>query len=78
MNNPFELNTPTKQYRFARGTPDPDGKLFYTVTTEITKLPEHYEVAKPKYTVIDLEQQKIVKTVDITKKKNLRTREVSA
>jgi len=65
--NHFELNTPTKQYRFARGTPDPEGKLFYTVTTEITKFPEHYEVAKPKYTIIDLEQQKIVKTVDITK-----------
>ena len=37
------------------------------MTKEITKFPEHYEVAKPKYTVVDLEQQKIVKTVDITK-----------
>jgi hypothetical protein len=65
--NHFELNTPTKQYRLFAGTPDPTGKLFYAVTKEITKFPEHYEVGKPKYTVVDLEQQKIVKTVDITK-----------
>jgi hypothetical protein len=65
--NHFELNTPTKQYRLFSGAVDPDGKLFYAVTKEITKFPEHFEVAKPKYTVIDLEQQKIVKTVDITK-----------
>src|SRR5580693_9737599 len=60
--NHFVLNTPTKQYRFFAGTPDPEGKLFYAVTKEITTFLEHYEVAKPKYTVVDLEQQKIVKT----------------
>ena len=65
--NHFELNTPTKQYRLFNGTADPEGKFFYAVTKEITKFPEHFEVAKPKYTVIDLEQQKIVKTVDIPK-----------
>ena len=67
VTNHFVLNTATKQYRFFAGTPDPDGKLFYAVTKEITKFPEHYEVAKPKYTVIDLNQQKIVKTVEIPK-----------
>ena len=65
--NHFVLNTPDKQYRFFNGAADPEGKLFYAVTKEITKFPEHYEVAKPKYTVIDLEQQKIVKTVNIPK-----------
>jgi DNA-binding beta-propeller fold protein YncE len=65
--NHFELNTPTKQYRLFNGTADPEGKLFYAVTKEITKFPEHYEVAKPKYTVVDLEQQKIVKIIDIPK-----------
>jgi len=65
--NHFELNTPTKQYRMYTGTADPEGKLFYAVIKEITAFPEHYEVAKPKYTVIDLEQQKIIKTVDIPK-----------
>jgi len=67
VTNHFELNTSTKQFRLFAGTPDPTGKLFYAVTKEITKFPEHYEVAKPKYTVVDLEQKKIVKTVDITK-----------
>src|ERR1700733_7018415 len=52
--NHFVLDTPTKQYRFRGGAVDPEGKLFYAVTKEITKFPEHYEVAKPKYTVIDL------------------------
>ncbi|MGA3202187.1 MAG: hypothetical protein ABSF12_06795 [Bryobacteraceae bacterium] len=63
--NHFVLNTETKQYRFRSGAADPDGKLFYTVTREIEKLPEHFEVAHAKYTVIDLAQQKIVKTVDM-------------
>ncbi len=65
--NHFVLNTPTKQYRFFSGTADPTGKIFYAVTKEISAFLEHYEVAKPKYTVIDLEQQKIVKMVDIPK-----------
>jgi len=63
--NHFVLNTATKRYRFNGGTPDPDGKLFYTVSTEIDKQLEHYDIGKPKYTVIDLAQQKIVKTVDV-------------
>ncbi len=67
VTNRFVLNTSTKQYRFWTGTPDPQGKLFYTVTKEIDKFPEHYEAGKPKYTVVDLEQRKIVKTVDIPK-----------
>jgi hypothetical protein len=65
--NHFVLNTPTKQYRFWSGTPDPQGKLFYTVSKEIEKFSDHYEVGKVKYTVIDLEQQKIVKTVEMPK-----------
>ncbi len=65
--NHFVLNTPTKQFRFWDGTPDPQGKLFYTVSKEIEKFPDHYEVGKPKYTVIDLEQQKIVRTADLGK-----------
>ena len=67
VTNHFVLNTPTKRYRFNGGTPDPSGKLFYAIVTEIDKLADHFEVGKPKYTVIDLEQQKIVKTYDIAK-----------
>src|SRR5579862_7255391 len=56
--NHFVLDTTAKQYRFRGGAVDPDGKLFYTVTREIDKLPEHFDVARPRYTVIDLTQQK--------------------
>jgi len=63
--NHFELSTPTRRYRFNGGTPDNEGKLFYAVTMEIDKLVDRYEIGKPKYTVIDLAQQKIVKSVDI-------------
>jgi hypothetical protein len=65
--NHFELNTPDKQYRLFNGTADPEGKFFYAVTKEITKFPEHFDVAKPKYTVVDLQQQRIVRTIDIPK-----------
>jgi DNA-binding beta-propeller fold protein YncE len=68
ITNHFELNTPTKRIRFAAGgVPDPQGKLIYTVSKEMDKLADHYEISKPKYTVIDLATQKIVKTVDIAK-----------
>jgi DNA-binding beta-propeller fold protein YncE len=67
VTNHFVLNTPTKQYRMFSGAPDPEGKFFYAVTKEITRFPEHFEVSKPKYTLVDLQQQKIVKAVDITK-----------
>src|SRR5262245_5838632 len=57
--NHFVLNTPTKRYRFNGGVPDPEDKVFYTVTTEMNKLNDRYEIGKPKYTVIDLVQEKI-------------------
>jgi hypothetical protein len=65
VTNKFTLNTETKRYRFGQGAPDPDGKLLYTTTTEIEKKIDRFEVGKPKYTVIDLEQGKIARTVDI-------------
>ena len=65
VTNHFVLNTSTTQFRFRGGATDPNGKLFYTVTKEIDKLPDHYEVHDAKYTIIDLADQKIVKTVDI-------------
>ncbi|WP_068875981.1 MULTISPECIES: hypothetical protein [unclassified Phenylobacterium] len=67
VTNRFSLNTPNLRYRFNGGAPDPSGKLFYTVVTEIRKGVDRYEVGKPKYAVIDLAQQKIVATYDIAK-----------
>jgi DNA-binding beta-propeller fold protein YncE len=63
--NHFVLDNGTKRYRFNGGAPDPEGKLLYAVTTEITKQIDRYEIGKPKYTVIDLEQQKIARTADL-------------
>jgi len=65
VTNHFVLNTSTKQFRMRGGAADPAGKLFYTVTKEIDKFPDHFEVGAAKFTVIDLADQKIVKTVDI-------------
>jgi len=67
VTNHFVLNTPTKQYRLRGGAVDPQGKFFYTVSREIDQLSDHIEVAKPKYTVVDIAQQKIVKTVEMSK-----------
>jgi 6-phosphogluconolactonase (cycloisomerase 2 family) len=64
--NHFVLNTAATQYRFRGGAVDPQGKFFYTVTREIDKLPEHFDIKRAKYTVIDLEQQKIVRTADMS------------
>jgi DNA-binding beta-propeller fold protein YncE len=64
ITNHFALNDATHKYRIQGGAPDPDGKVLYTTTTLVTKLADRYELGKAKYTVIDLAQQKIVKTVD--------------
>ena len=65
--NHFVLDSATHRVRFNGGVADPDGKLFYTVTTEMDKRSDRYDIGNPKYTVIDLAQQKILKTVDIAK-----------
>jgi len=67
VTNHFVLNTPTKRYRFNGGAPDPQDKVFYTVTTEMNKLSDRYEIGKLQYTVIDLAQQKVAKTVEIAR-----------
>ncbi len=70
VTNHFVLNTATKRYRFNGGIADPTGALFYTITTEINKMVDHFEIGKPKYTIIDLAQQKIVKTFDLAKEED--------
>src|SRR5580700_5675100 len=64
VTNHFVLNDATHKFRLNGGAPDPDGKLLYTTTTQITKQADRYEIGKPKYTIVDLAQQKISKTVD--------------
>ena len=67
VTNHFVLNTPTQQFRFWGGAPDPSGKFFYTVTKEIDQKSSQYDVGKPMYTLVDLQQQKIVKTIEVPK-----------
>jgi hypothetical protein len=67
VTNHFVLDTPTVKYRLNGVTADPTGKFLYCITTKIDKMPDHFEVGRPKYTVIDVAAQKIVKTVDIEK-----------
>jgi hypothetical protein len=64
VTNSLTLNSGNKKYRFNGGIADPQDKLFYTITTEITKQADRYDIGKPKYTIIDLTEKKIVKTVD--------------
>lgn len=64
VTNHFVLDDATHRYRVNGGAPDPEGKVLYASTTEITKQPDRYVIGKPKYTIIDMAQQKIVKTVD--------------
>jgi hypothetical protein len=64
VTNHFVLDDATHRYRINGGAPDPDGKLLYTSTTEITKQSDRYILGKPKYAIVDLAQQKVVKTVD--------------
>jgi DNA-binding beta-propeller fold protein YncE len=61
----FVLDDATHKFRVNGGAPDPQGKVLYTSTTEVSKLADRYTIGKPKYAIIDMAQQKIVKTVDI-------------
>lgn len=64
VTNHFVLDDATHRYRINGGAPDPQGKVLYTSTTEIVKMPDRFTIGRPKYTIVDLEQQKITKTVD--------------
>src|SRR5271168_1413579 len=67
VTNHFVLDTPTIKYRLNGVTADPTGKFLYGVTTQINKLADHFEVGRPRYTVIDVAAQKIAKTYEIEK-----------
>ncbi len=62
----FTLDTPARRFRFDEGgVLDPQNKLLYTITTEIDKQMDRYEIQRPKYTVIDVDAGKISKTVEV-------------
>jgi len=61
----FVLNSGNRKLRINGVAPDPDDKVLYTVVREVVKQTDRYEVGQPKYAVIDLSQQKIVRTAEI-------------
>lgn len=62
----FMLTQGNKKIRVDAGpASDREGKLLYAVTRDITKTVDRFEIGKRKFSVIDLEQQKIVKQVDM-------------
>ena len=63
--NSFSLNTPQVRYRFSAGVPDPTGRYFYTILTQYDKGVDRFSYSKPKYAVIDLKQQKVVRTEEV-------------
>ena len=67
VTNSFSLNTPTTRYRFNGGAPDPTGRYFYTIITQLDKGIDRYAPAKTMYAVIDLQQHKIVRTAELAK-----------
>lgn len=62
----FILNQGTHKFRINGVAPDPQDKVLYTVMREVVKQVDRYQIAKPKYAVIDLAQQKIVRTADMS------------
>jgi DNA-binding beta-propeller fold protein YncE len=61
----FILNSGNRKMRINGVAPDPDDKLLYTVMREVVKQTDRYDVGKLKYAVIDLAQQKIVRTAEM-------------
>ena len=61
----FVLNQGNRKFRINGVAPDPQDKVLYTVVREVVKQADRYQVGKLQYAVIDLAQQKIVRTVDM-------------
>ena len=62
----FVLNSGNHKFRINGVAPDPEDKVLYTVVREVEKQADRYQVGKLKYGVIDLAQQKIVRTADMS------------
>ncbi len=64
--NQVNLNEGNRLARTRSGfTPDPEDKLIYTMVGWAVKQPDRFEIEKPKFSVIDLAQKKIVRTAEL-------------
>jgi hypothetical protein len=60
----FRLDNGNRRYWLRSLAPDPEGKLLYTVVNARTKLVDRFEIELPKLAIIDVAQEKIVKTAE--------------
>lgn len=66
--NSISLNSTTTRYRFSGGVPDPSGRYFYIIGTQMDKEADSYRISKPRYMVVDLKTKKVARAVDIDPK----------
>jgi hypothetical protein len=64
VTNHFVLDEPSRRFWFRGFAADPQDRLLYTVMTARNKQIDRFEIDKPKFAVIDLARQKIIKAVD--------------
>ena len=62
--NHFVLDEANRRVNFGGHAPDPQDRLLYGSVTISTKQTDRFEIEKPKLAVVDLAQQKIVKTAE--------------
>ena len=67
VTNHFQLDEGNRKVRFFGFTSDPQDKLLYTTVRVSVKQVDRFELEPAKFAVVDLAQQKIVKTVDYPK-----------
>jgi hypothetical protein len=63
----FVLGSTTKRIRLQGTALDPTGRYVYAVMNVANKLIDRFEIEKPKFAIIDLQEKKISKTVELPK-----------
>jgi DNA-binding beta-propeller fold protein YncE len=64
VTNSFLLNQGNRRESFNGFAPDPQDKLLYGSCTTAIKQIDRFQIEKPRFAIVDLAQQKIVKTVE--------------
>ncbi|MBC7927064.1 MAG: hypothetical protein H7039_15555 [Bryobacteraceae bacterium] len=63
----FTLGSTTKRIRLQGSALDPGGRYVYVVMNVANKLIDRFEIEKPKFAIVDLQEKKIAKTVELPK-----------
>lgn len=67
----FPLNEANRNVRLLGFAPDPSGKFLYSVGPSVIKQLDHYDIEPTTLMVIDLENHKIIRSVDFPKDESL-------